>query len=143
MNFSSGTKDLVLDTFKDYLRMEGLRVELPKVRVEEKLPFIPSETELESLTAATRGKTMVFLRILKETAIRPIEAWRLKWSDIDYAPFTLTVNPAKYGKARKLKVSEETVKLLMNLPKKNSYAFSPSENPEKFEQVLYYFTRNF
>ncbi|MEM3536810.1 MAG: site-specific integrase [Candidatus Bathyarchaeia archaeon] len=143
VNWSSGTKDLVLDAFKDYLRMEGLNVDLPKVRVEEKLPFIPSEGELESLIAATKGKTMVFLKLLKETALRPIEAWRLKWSDIDFSNAAITVSPAKYGKARKLKVSEETVKLLMNLPKKNSNVFSPSGNPEKFEQELNHFARNF
>jgi integrase len=105
VSWSSGTKDLVLDAFKDYLRMEGLRADLPKVRVEEKLPFIPSESELEALITATRGRLTVFLRLLKETALRPIEAWRLKWSDIDFGNCTIAVSPAKYGKARKLKIS--------------------------------------
>jgi len=143
VNWSSGTKDLVLDAFKDYLRMEGLNIDLPKVRVEQKLPFIPNENELDALINVARSKMMVFLRILKETALRPIEAWRLKWADIDFNNATLTVTPAKYGNARKLKISEETVKLLMNLPRKNSYVFSPSGNPERFEQELEHFTRNF
>ena len=143
VSWSSGTKDLVLDAFKDYLRMEGLKADLPKVRVEEKLPFIPSESELEALITATRGRLTVFLRLLKETALRPIEAWRLKWSDIDFANCTIAVSPAKYGKARKLKISMETANLLMKLPRENSYVFSPSGNPERFEAELNHFTRNF
>ena len=143
VSWSSGTKDLVLDSFKDYLRMEGLNIELPKVRVEEKLPFIPSESELEALITAARGKLTVFLKLLKETALRPIEAWRLKWSDIDFANCTVAVSPAKYGKARKLKISMETLNLLMKLPRKNSYVFSPSGKPERFEAELNHFTRNF
>ncbi|MEM3733291.1 MAG: tyrosine-type recombinase/integrase [Candidatus Bathyarchaeia archaeon] len=127
VNWSCGTKDLVLDAFKDYLRMEGLNVDLPKVGVEEKLPFIPSESELDALINVARSKLMVFLRILKETAVRPIEAWRLKWMDIDFNDATLTVTTAKYGNARKLKVSEETVKLLMNIPERTVTCFLQAE----------------
>ncbi|MEM3640696.1 MAG: site-specific integrase [Candidatus Bathyarchaeia archaeon] len=143
VNWSSGTKDLVLDAFKDYLRMEGLNVELPRVRVEEKLPFLPSEAELEALVAAMRLKPMAFLRLLKETALRPIEAWRLKWSDLDFANLTVTVTPAKYGKARRLKVSVEVMELLKRLPRRNSFVFSPSGEPERFNEELEHFTRNF
>ena len=143
VDWSSGTKDLVLDAFKDYLRMIGLKVELPKIRVEDKLPFIPSENEIDTLINAARLKLMVFLRILKETAIRPIEAWRLKWTDIDYNNGSITITPAKYGKARRLKISKETLKLLMKLPRRNSYVFSPSGNPERFERELKHFARNF
>ncbi|MGC8896121.1 MAG: hypothetical protein ACP5LB_05075 [Candidatus Bathyarchaeia archaeon] len=47
VNYGGGVKDLVFDAFKDYLRMEGLNIELLKFMVEQKLPFIPSESELE------------------------------------------------------------------------------------------------
>jgi integrase len=143
VSWSSGTKDLVLDTFKDYLRMTRLSVELPEIRVEEKLPFLPSEAEIEALITATRGKMMAFLRLLKETAARPIEAWRLRWCDIDFENLAVNVTPAKYGKARRLKISQETAGLLMMLPRRNDYVFSPSGCSEKFEFELKHFTRNF
>ena len=49
-----------------------------------KLPFIPTEGEIDQLLAGCGKKVGTFLQTLKETGMRPGEAWKLKWSDIDF-----------------------------------------------------------
>lgn len=119
-SWESGTKDIAIDSYRDYLDMLGLTcVKLPHIRREEKDIFIPLETELDTIISNACSKMHAFLRVLKETAVRPIEAWRLKWLDIDVANRNLTITPAKYSKARKQRVSEQTLNLLFSLPRKN------------------------
>jgi integrase len=143
-NWENGTKDIAIDSYRDYLDMLGLtEIKLPHFRREDKLPFIPSEKEIDSLIASTTKKVSTFLSVLKDTAMRPIEAWRLKRIDVDVTNRCVTVTPAKYSKARKLRISEHTLNMLMALPRKNKYVFSPTGNQERFEDELEHFTRNY
>jgi hypothetical protein len=44
--WASGTKDIAVDAYRDHLNMLGLKgVKLPHIRREDKLPFIPLESE--------------------------------------------------------------------------------------------------
>jgi len=142
-NWTNGSKDIAIHSYKDYLRMIGIDVELPRIRIEDKLPFVPLESEIDSIISSVRAKVSVFLRILKETACRPIEGWRIKWLDIEITNKCLTITPAKYSKARKPKISEQTLNMLLALPRRNEYVFSPSGKPERFEEELEHFTRNY
>jgi integrase len=142
--WASGTKDIVIDSYRDYLNMLGLtEVKLPHIRREEKLPFIPLESELDSLICNARTKMCAFLDVLKDTACRPIEAWVLKWVDLDSVNRCLTFTPAKYSHPRKLRIGEQTLNLLSALPKKNQYLFSPSGDRERFADELEHFAINF
>ena len=144
VNWAEGTKQIALDAYRNYLAMLGFKdVQLPKVRRIEKLPFIPSEAEINALISSVRLRLGVFLRILKDTAARPIEVWRLKWSDIDVNNCCITINPAKYSKPRRLNISKETLSLLLALPRRNEYVFSPSGNPSRFFEELEHFARNY
>ena len=58
------------DAYTAFLRMNGGTWDPPKYRVVEKLPFIPTEGELDALIAGCGTKTSTFLRLLKETAAR-------------------------------------------------------------------------
>jgi integrase len=143
-SWATGTKDIVIDSYRDYLNMLGLtEIRLPHIRREEKLPFIPLESELDALICNARTKMCAFLRILKETACRPIEAWVLKWIDIDLANRCVTITPAKYSHPRKLKISEQTLNLLSSLPKENQFVFSLSGDKERFADELEHFAINF
>ncbi|MEM2387230.1 MAG: hypothetical protein QXO50_04360, partial [Candidatus Bathyarchaeia archaeon] len=42
----------------------------------------------------------VFLRLLMDTAARPIEIWRLKWADVDPQNSCITITPAKYSQPK-------------------------------------------
>jgi integrase len=141
---ASGTKEILVDAYRDYLDMLGLaNIKLPHIRREDTLPFIPLEREIDVLISSTRRKLSTFLLLLKETGVRPIEAWRVKWDDIDVPHRTVTVKPAKYSRARKLKISEQLLNMLLALPKTNAYVFSPSGNPDRFHIELEHFSRNY
>lgn len=134
-------KDIAIHAYRDYLISIGLtKILLPSFRIEDKLPFIPLESEIDCIISSVRLKMSVFLRVLKDCAVRPIEAWRLKWIDIDTGNRCLTITPAKYSNARKLKITEQTLNLLLALSKKNQYIFSING---KFETELDHFTRNY
>jgi hypothetical protein len=56
-SWASGTKDIAVDSYRDYLDMLGLtQVKLPHIRREEKLPFIPLEKEIDTLIIYARAK---------------------------------------------------------------------------------------
>jgi len=143
-SWASGTKDIAVDAYRDYLDMLGLKVvKLPHIHREEKLPFIPLEEEIDAIVSSARMKTSAFLKILKDTAVRPIEAWMLKWIDIDVTNRCITVTPAKYSHARKLRITEQTLNMLLASPRKNQYIFSPSGDKERFADELEHFSRNY
>jgi integrase len=56
----------------------------PHYKKQDKLPFIPTEQEVDALIAGNRKKTACMLQLLKETGMRVGEAWNLRWKDIDY-----------------------------------------------------------
>ncbi|MFC1488140.1 tyrosine-type recombinase/integrase, partial [Thermoproteota archaeon] len=143
-SWASGTKDIAVDSYRDYLNMIGLtQVKLPPIRREEKLPFIPLEKEIDSLIICGGAKTSVFLRILKDTGVRPIEAWRLRWIDLDQTNRCITVTPAKYSRPRKLKIKPQTLNVRCALHRKNKFIFSISGNKERFADELEHFANNY
>jgi integrase len=142
--WASGTKDITIDAYRDYLNMLGLtEVKLPHIRREEKLPFVPLEEELDAIISSVRTKMATFLRVLKDTGARPIEAWTLKWTDISTTSKCVTITPAKYNHARKLGIAEQTLNMLQALPKKSQYVFSSSGQRDRFADELEHFAINF
>jgi integrase len=64
----------------------------PKYKTTQKLPFIPTEKEIDALIAASGTKLSAFLRTLKETGMRSGEASKLRWIDVDKKNAVITVN---------------------------------------------------
>ena len=118
-------------------------MKLKAYRREHNLPFIPSEEEINQLISACSRKVAVFLMLLKETGVRPIEAWRLKFTDIDINTSTVKVKAAKYSRSRILKVSQQTLNNLLSLKRESEYIFFPSGREERFSEEIEYFSRNF
>jgi integrase len=144
VEWKSGSKDIAVDSYRDYLDMIGLTmIKLPHIRREETLPFVPLEVELDALISAISFRIGAFLRLLKDTGVRPIEAWRLTWLDIDVANKCVTITPAKYSRPRKLKITEATLNLIMSLPRRNQHVWSPSGVKDRFNEELSHFTRNY
>jgi len=100
-DWASGTKDVAVDSYRDYLNMLGLtKVKLPHIRRENKLPFVPLESEIDAIIHNVRTKMSTFLRVLKDTGCRPIEAWTIKWLDLEVTNKCVTITPAKYSNSR-------------------------------------------
>jgi len=51
--------------------------------VERKLPFIPTEVEINHLIASCGKRTPTFLQVLNDTRARTAEALKLRWIEID------------------------------------------------------------
>ena len=55
------------------------------------------------------------------------EAWKLKWTDIDYVNATISITPEKRSHARMFKVSNKLLASLKTLPKKSDKIFGTYE----------------
>ena len=142
--WKNGTKNIVLLAYRDWLRMYGLpELKLRKFHVVQQLPFIPLESELDALISGSRFRLACFLELLKETGIRPIEAWRLEWKDFDVVQKTVNVRTAKHGNPRILPVTERFLNMLGGFGKRDDLVFSPSGSSDRFSIELDHFTRNF
>ncbi len=99
--------------------MEGLTWEKPKYKPIERLPFIPTENEIDELIAACSKQMATYLQLLKETGARRGEAFNLKWTDIDFVIDTVRITPEKGSNARIFKISDKLKTMLHNLPKRS------------------------
>jgi integrase len=125
--WSEGRKEVVTETYSNYLVMAGGKWNPPKYRRIEKIPFIPTEQEIDQLIAGCGEKTTALLQALKETGMRVGEAWKLKWTDIDYVNATISITPEKRSHARMFKVSNKLLAMLNTLPKKSDKIFGTYE----------------
>ena len=140
----NGTKNIVVQAYHDYQKMYGLLpVAIKKYHVIQQLPFIPLEQEIDALIAGCTLKLSSFLFLLKETGMRPIEAWSLKWTDIDTVQKTVNIRTAKHGVPRILPVSEKIINLIFGLRNNSMYIFAVGEDVTRFPKELSHFTRNY
>ena len=121
--WSNARKELAVQAYTSFLKMNGGTWEPPSYKRVEKLPWIPTEEEVDQLIAGCSRRVATFLQLLKETGMRPGEAWMLKWDDIDFQNNTVRVTPEKGSKPRILKISNKLVSMLKSLPMKNDYVF--------------------
>ena len=136
---SINRKHLVTNIYTTFLKFLGQKWDPPIYKQIQKLPFIPTEGETNQLIAACSRKLGSFLQLLKETGMRPGEAWALKWFNIDAERQTVTVNdPEKGSNPRILNISSQLVARLELLPKHTEYVFRKTPN-----QILRNWTTNF
>lgn len=114
-----GRKENAVNVYTSFLKMQGLKWDPPIYRRVKKLPFIPTETELDQLIAGCGKKAATFLQILKETGARCGEIWGLKWTDIDFQNSIVTITPEKGSNPRQFKVSHKLIAMLNALPKED------------------------
>jgi len=81
--WSQSRKHIAIACYTLFLRMHGKKWDPPRCKVTRKLPFIPTEQELDSLISGCGKKTATFLQLLKETGMRAGEATSLFWIDLD------------------------------------------------------------
>ncbi len=125
LNCSDGRKELAVEAYNTFLLTFGGKWDPPKYRRVEKLPFIPTEAEIDQLIAgcACTKRLMAFLQLLKETGMRCGEACRLKWTDVDFERNVVRVAPEKGSSARMLRISNKLAAMLSALPKTSQRVF--------------------
>jgi len=121
--WSDGRKEIVIEAYSNFLVMAGGKWNPPRYHRIEKIPFIPTEQEIDQLIAGCGEKTAALLQALKETGMRVGEAWNLKWIDIDFVNTTISVTPEKGSHARMFKVSNKLLAMINTLPKKSAKIF--------------------
>ena len=118
--WTDSTKFFTVAVYDGFLKYLGVTWQKPQYKFNQKLPFIPSESELDSLIANTGKGMSAMLQLLKETAMRPGEALRLKWTDVDAERRIVVLNnPEKNSNPRIWNVSPLLVQKLSDLPKRN------------------------
>ena len=116
-NLSGGTKVNYSVAYMNWCRFKGFEYERKKYRRKEKLPYIPTEKDIDQLIGGfLNSKYGAYIQLIKETAFRPIEASRLKPIDFDLNRKIVTLNdPAKNGNPRQLKISDKAISMLIPL----------------------------
>jgi integrase/recombinase XerD len=113
-----GRKSNACDAYTTFLEMHGKTWERPLYKGIQKLPFIPQESEIDQLIAGCSPRMACFLQLLKETGMRPGEAWQLEWTDVDTATRTVRITPEKGSNPRIFHISAKLAAMLENLPRK-------------------------
>jgi integrase len=121
--WADGTKEMACGAYALYAKQHGFSFIPSRYRRIEKLPFIPLDSEVEQLIGSMGLRYSAFLTLLKDSAARPLEAWNLKWSDIDLANSTVTITPLKHSKPRRLKLSSRTINQLCQLHRDHVWIF--------------------
>ena len=127
-NWSIGRKANAIEAYSSFLQMHGTKWTPPIYKRIRKLPFIPTETEIDQLIAGCNKRMATFLQLLKETGIRCGEACQLLWTDIDSVNGSIRVTPEKGSNARNLKISNKLTSMLNELPKTSNKVFNA--NPD-------------
>jgi integrase len=122
----NSTKAITVSVYTDFLKCFGLSWEPPEYKMQESIPFIPLESEIDQLIASCSKRIAALLQLMKETGVRIGEAAKLKWIDFDVERRTIKIQPEKGSNPRIFAVSEKLAGMLNALPRKGEYIFNPN-----------------
>lgn len=113
--WNDGYKMLLSYAYENFLQMEGLSWKRPHYVQPERLPFVPTEAELNQLIASCGKKLSVFLQGLKDTGADPGELAAIGPTDVNAENRTIQIRPVKRHNPRVLKVSRDFIIRLQTL----------------------------
>ena len=125
-NWTTKTKEIAVETYDCFIKSQGKTWSKPKYKSVRKLPFIPTEDEVNNLIASCNKKTATFLQLLKETGMRCGEAFMLQWTDFDFENKTVNITPEKGSDPRQLRISMRLIMMLNSLPHEKAKPFECS-----------------
>ncbi len=114
-SWSDGYKMLLVYAYENFLQMEHLTWTRPHYVQQERLPFIPTETELDQLIASCGKKLSIFLQGLKDTGADPGELTKFQPTDLSAQTRMLQIRPVKGHNPRVLPVSRDFVNRIQTL----------------------------
>jgi integrase len=124
-NWSGNRIRNVCNAYTQFLKFLGLTWTPPSYTITRKIPFIPTEQEIDDLIAGNPNTVATFLQLLKETAMRCGEALRLKWKDVDLERRIITLNEPEKGSNPRMfnDLSGKLLSMLNTLPRENEKLF--------------------
>jgi len=126
--WQNSTKDNLVQIYDSFLKYLGKTWTRPKYKRESKIPYIPTEKEIDSIIQSGSPKTATFLQFLKETGARMGEAMLLKWTDINQEKRTVYIHAEKGSNDRILPISEQLLAMLYNMKRLNDKVFQPTKH---------------
>jgi integrase len=122
-NLTSGRKEKICQDLARFYKFKQIAFTMPRYYRIDTLPYVPLEADVDQLISACGRKTAAFLQLLKETGIRPGEAWNLKWKDLGFNTGLATITPEKGSRARQLRMSNRLTAMLNSLHRQYNYCF--------------------
>jgi len=122
--WSISRKVNAVDAYDSLLRKLGKTWTPPIYKRVRKLPFIPTELELDQLIAGSSRRLSTYLQLLKETGMRCGEASQLKWTDLDLVNKSVRITPEKGSNPRVLPISTKLVDMLEGVSKNSLLIFT-------------------
>lgn len=127
---SESYKLLLCVAYEGFALKNGIAWKRPNYKQQDKMPFVPHESEIDSLIAGCGKKTATLLRLIKETAMRLGEAWQVEWIDFDPQSRKIVCNhPEKKSRSRAFNISNELIQMIQALPHNSQYIFTCSRQP--------------
>ena len=118
---TNGHKNSIGFAYQDWCLWNGFEYTPLRFKRQDKLPYIPSESDIDQLIAGNGRKIASFLQFLKESACRPIEAWRITSEDVDLNQQVCYINkPAKGSNPRVFKMSDKLTAMVTRLIRETS-----------------------
>jgi integrase/recombinase XerD len=122
--WTDATKGMCVIVYGSFLKFNNLSWQPPKYKPTDKVPFVPTEADIDQLISGSGRVLSTFLQFLKETGARCGEAAQLKWSDIDFERKIPRITPEKGSRARILPISRKLMDMLNNHPKQSDKIFA-------------------
>ena len=117
-------KKRLVSNYNVFLEFLGGTWDRPEYNTENGTPFVPYESEIDQLIAATSKKVSVALQMLKETGARIGEVGRVLWTEIDLKRKTVAINhPEKGSNPRVLPISNKLIAMLNTLARQYEKIF--------------------
>lgn len=127
---SESYKLLLCITYEGLALKNGIAWTRPRYKQQDKLPFVPHESEIDALIAGCGMKIATLLRLVKEIVMRLGEAWQVAWADFDPQTRKIVCNhPEKNSRPRAFNVSIELTHMIQSLPHNSQYIVTCSRQP--------------
>jgi len=89
----------------------------------KKPQYLPSEEILQQIIAGVPHKYKPFCQLLLEAGLSSLEAWLLKWSDINFETRHVNITPIKNRNPRTLPLSQKLLNMIQLLPRGSEFIF--------------------
>jgi len=117
----SSYKANLCDFYNHYCKFYNIPFCKPKYRRDHRVPRVPTEEKINLIIGHASKKYALIYSIIKECGLRPVEVGNLTLNDIDLERGLLSVETAKHGAPRLLKLKDKTLSMLIEYVKSRDF----------------------